>query len=787
MGLPPNLQLKVPFGTLPNGKQVTPREVKTEFGWELKCSECKEPINLRCQESELIQPHFYHIREKGIREDKYPACHGGETALHNACKTWLANKKIQIKLPCEKTWIRNKIREKGKGSITPILGKFPNYTPDTLEIRKGENEVIRGMNTPNQLKADLIAQTDFGELAIEIRVTHKKTLKDTEKFRNLNLRCLEIDMREIFQKLENLTSFKEIEEALTESAERAWIHSPNQNLMILTDELLYHKFRKIQERRTKKTDIPRTIERSAPEKTITQTMTNETGREIVIVQSFSETRIYEPDDGRQIFQNSSKYEDAPQDKVVKTWSPVFKKEITRELEDSAFDWISEIINGMEETNEEGITGESFSELLPLNQKHRKTPLDPAYRNIGKIPHSIQIIKYTHHPEEECQHSEFHPASRSIRTVFASANDKEVPEIVKNEIRFLKNMEPPCTCKRGNPKNTTGKTCWTLDPDKNHPKKDASLLAKLPDWILPKVRRIEKAGETVHIDFYLDITTRPPWTSHFEMAFDQETKIRIILETGKDNYAYDPTWLTETLEQKKKLEWETCQGGNNYPVHENSPYDVIAEREIKEGTMKRSLPKGNKGWLRNYERITETLDIIRGKTLEGGKNGKIEISANSEPAVIAGLARSERICPLEISGDLPDPSEDEKELMLELEARGISSTYVENKKRTKTWEIITTAEEGHAISAYEKTTGAQLDPWRRDEKPNRMNKETHSRKQKENDIRRAGWWKEKTGFEQNDILVIELNDEVKPTSQIYEKRIQETFQNLVKEIKIRIKK
>lgn len=769
MNLPPtDFQLKVPFGILENGDYVTPKDVRRENKWKICCAECKRPISLKCEKSNSRQRHFAHHPNETTGEGKI-ICHGGPTALHQICIDRLVGKTLEVLLPDERTWVEKKIQEKGNGSINHLLDNFPNWSPETVEIRNGKKEVTlkKGGNTTI---ADLIVGVDQGEidqgrLAIEIHVHHEKSIEDIEKYRALNIPCIEIHMKPLLEELKLGVNFDRVEEQLLRGTQnRNWIFSPNENLILQADQSFHKKMTGIQSTRKEEFDWAQTLVDSTPEGCKAEIFKDESQREIVVIQSFSETKVYEPPDGRPRIIGSLPYHKGPRSEERREWSPIFKEELKSAVATPELEWLMPLVDNLEEDKPQGLVGTSITNLLPLGQKKILRPISTILDKTGAVPHQTGIESYSH--PWECPANMYRAASIGIGVVNART-DTILPAELKQELEFLKETNAPCTCPKWNKYCAPGATLqWDIDPAGRRPKIEQELLKLLPDWIKTYVRRIEHFQKTIEVDFYLDITRvdlgphpelkNGQWPEYFAILFDEPLKTRFLKQSGRNNQNYSSSWFEENLEACKKLEREW-----KYP--QENPTDKLTKEKIAAKLEPMVLPTGD---VKSVEFVytvdtekecVETTLVVKDKTGKTIFQVKCEELPDNWTTEFAINSREEKISPIRFDGvDKTHPII--KKLEEELNRRGITTESSDNSGVIpKIIRIILKESDFPAMIKVSIENDSNLGPWWKKTIPPKAKREKkETTKSREREDTREGWtidaWKE-NGIGENSVLIL----------------------------------
>ncbi|GAB1257719.1 hypothetical protein NBRC116494_22210 [Aurantivibrio plasticivorans] len=175
------------------------------------CPDCKNPLIAR--QGEKVVWHFAHA---------VPIECNGESVLHRAAKQAIvdaANQQESISLP-DKSGIVTLRSSRGKS-----FQRTWSMQPQNLRLFSAKQEVkIRP-----DLIADVLTQGEGEqELAIEIYVTHAKTEVEADKYEDVKLSCIEIDLSEIPW---NSTS-EEIKDAVLQKAPKKWIYCDYEYLLI---------------------------------------------------------------------------------------------------------------------------------------------------------------------------------------------------------------------------------------------------------------------------------------------------------------------------------------------------------------------------------------------------------------------------------------------------------------------------------------------------------------------------------------------------------------------------
>lgn len=211
-GRPVGDSLKVPFG-LRDGRMWRPRQVAPGLACGCVCPACQAPLVARATDSEYRRPHFAHMAQTDCRA-------GYETALHRKAKELLAEH-AHLLLPA---W-------DGEGGMPNppsmhdddgqwLLGRRVEFPACEASLSRVRIEEGRGDYIP-----DVIAMDDWGELLIEIRVSHAVDPLKRRRIQSEGGRLVEIDLSKLDTDIV-LDDAKLLHWVLNEPTNRYWLSCP---------------------------------------------------------------------------------------------------------------------------------------------------------------------------------------------------------------------------------------------------------------------------------------------------------------------------------------------------------------------------------------------------------------------------------------------------------------------------------------------------------------------------------------------------------------------------------
>lgn len=195
-------QVKLGWGLHVSGRMIHISEAFRGKSCDCVCPDCEKPLIAR--QGNINTWCFSHA----IQMD----C-SGEGALHRAAKQILedcAEQNLSITLPVLNGCVTG---TDYRGRLIEEEWQFPSRL---LPLESAKQEIcIRP-----DLRADVLAIIGSRPCAIEICVTHKKTIVEKEKYSHEKLSCLEI----FLYGLSWDASYQEIKNAVLQSAARAWLY-----------------------------------------------------------------------------------------------------------------------------------------------------------------------------------------------------------------------------------------------------------------------------------------------------------------------------------------------------------------------------------------------------------------------------------------------------------------------------------------------------------------------------------------------------------------------------------
>lgn len=204
---------RVPFG-LRDGRVWAPGEVPKGKACGCTCPGCHAPLAAKAQESRRKRPHFAHLTDTGCQT-------GRETGIHLRAKQLIAERQ-KLVIPA---W----------GGDLVVMPNPPHARDDEGRLHWGRRidrparrvglsdiKVERSFGT---YKPDVFAKDQFGELLIEIRVTHAVDDGKATRVQVQGRRMVEIDLSQLHRDTpHDLSAFEHA--VLDDHLNRSWISCP---------------------------------------------------------------------------------------------------------------------------------------------------------------------------------------------------------------------------------------------------------------------------------------------------------------------------------------------------------------------------------------------------------------------------------------------------------------------------------------------------------------------------------------------------------------------------------
>lgn len=204
--------LKVPFG-LRDGKLLRPEQVEAGLACRCLCPACAAPLLAKAASSQHRRPHFAHMADTDCRA-------GYETALHLKAKE-LISQHARLWLPA---WDGDAdmpnppaLRDDEGRLVQGRRVEFPGREAELSEVRL---EVGCGDYVP-----DILAKDEFGELLIEIRVSHAVDELKRRRIQSEGRRLIEIDLSRLDPVIVSDEDLL-LHAVLEDPARRAWLSCP---------------------------------------------------------------------------------------------------------------------------------------------------------------------------------------------------------------------------------------------------------------------------------------------------------------------------------------------------------------------------------------------------------------------------------------------------------------------------------------------------------------------------------------------------------------------------------
>ena len=204
--------LKVPFG-LRDGKLMRPEQVQSGMACGCLCPGCAAPLVAKAGSSQLRRPHFAHLADADCRT-------GYETALHLKAKALIADH-AQLWLPAwdgDAGMANPPILHDDDGK--PVMGRKIDFPARETALTEVGLEVRCGDYIP-----DILASDEFGELLIEIRVSHAVDEVKRRWIQSEGRRLIEIDLSRLDH---DIVSNEDalVHAVLRDPARRKWLSCP---------------------------------------------------------------------------------------------------------------------------------------------------------------------------------------------------------------------------------------------------------------------------------------------------------------------------------------------------------------------------------------------------------------------------------------------------------------------------------------------------------------------------------------------------------------------------------